>query len=67
MGREARLLRYLHQPRSRDPRALGLRKQVGHAALMAGVKRHLATLHHPHGAEAQAADPPSTLQALPGL
>lgn len=60
LGREARLLRYLHQPRSRDPRALGLRKQVGHAALMARAKRHLATLHHPHGTEAQAADPPST-------
>lgn len=29
LGRKARLLRYLHQPRSRDPRALGLRKQVG--------------------------------------
>lgn len=60
LGREARLLRYPHQPRTRDPRALGLRKQVGHAAHVPGAKRHLATLHHPRGTEAQAADPPST-------
>lgn len=67
MGREARLLRYPHRPRTRDPRALSLRKQVGHAAHMPGAKWHLATLHHPHGTEAQAADPRLPLQALPGL
>lgn len=55
LGRKARLLRYLHQPRSRDPRALGLRKQVGHAAHVAIARRHLSTLHHPYGTEVQAA------------
>lgn len=45
MGREARLLRYPHQPRTRDPQALGLRKLIGHSARMARAKRHLTTLH----------------------
>lgn len=55
MGGEARLLRSPHQPRTREPRALGLRKQTGHAGRRARAKRHLAGLRHPRGAKAQAA------------
>lgn len=48
-GRKARLLRHPHQPKTRDPRALGLRKQTGHTAHVAGARRHLAAVHRPHG------------------
>lgn len=69
LGREVRLLRYPHQPRTRDPRALGLRKQMGHAARVVRANRPLTTLHHPHGTKAQAVGPPPAppgLQTLPG-
>lgn len=44
LGREARLLRDPHQRRTRDPRALGPRKQTRHAACMMRAKR---PLHRP--------------------
>lgn len=47
LGRDARLLRGPRQPGTRDPGALGPRKQTSHTARMMRVKRHVAALHRP--------------------
>lgn len=56
---EARLSGALISPEpwvTREPRALGLRKQTGHRAAWQGPQGHLPALPHPRGPEAQAED-----------